>query len=129
MARVDAQRLAVSPDGRRLVITTLEREGIGVWVVDSDTGEARYLSQTETFCGAGWASPDTVWISRRRGGNVVWVGVDANSGRETGTSVRGSHDCSDAKPDPASPIDPDIRIVYDQRSQLRLLDRRFLERN
>ena len=70
----------------------------------------------------------------REGAPVLLVGsyipggarVEANSGRETGKTVPGTRDCLDGKPDPASPVDPDLRIVYDETSQLRLLPREYL---
>ena len=64
------------------------------------------VAETETSCPAGWASADAIWVSRRRRGKIVWTEVDADSGRETGKTAPGSHDCADARPDPASPVDP-----------------------
>ena len=65
-------------------------------------------------------------MSRRREGKIVWTEVDADTARETGKTAPGSRDCNDARPDPVSPVDPDLRIVYDQTSQLRLIDRAYL---
>ena len=69
----------------------------------------------------GWASASTIWVSRRRGRKIVWTEVDADSGRETGRTTPGSHDCNDLRPDPLSPVNPDLRVIYDQTSQVRLL--------
>jgi hypothetical protein len=129
LSSIAAHSLAVSPDGRRLVVLTFDQRGVEVWLLKSDTGEARYISESETGCRPGWASMDSLWISRRRAGEFVWVEVNADSGRETGRVVRGSRDCSDGGFDPASPVDPNIRIVNDQTSQLRLLDMKFLKRD
>ena len=35
-------------------------------------------------------------------------------------------DCSDGKPDPQSPVQPDARVVYSQISQLRLVGNEHL---
>jgi hypothetical protein len=124
-----ALSLSVSPDGRRLAVMTFERRGIVVWWISAEGGETHDLAEIETGCAPGWSSAGTLWIARRRHGGVNWVEVDVDTGRETGKIVAGKHDCSDARPDPASPVDPDLRIVYDQTSQLRLLDVKFLKRN
>jgi hypothetical protein len=117
-----AMGLAASPDGRRLAFVTLDKRGPVVqWIPADGSGEPRDIAESETGCPVGWASPDTLWISRRRGKQIVWTEVDADSGRETGKSVPGSHDCYDGRPDPASPVNPDLRIVYDQTSQVRLV--------
>ena len=91
--------------------------------VDGRRGRRRSheVTDTETVCPPGWASATTIWVSRRRGRKIVWTEVDADSGRETGKTVPGSHDCTDLRPDPLSPVSPDLRIIYDQTSQVRLL--------
>jgi hypothetical protein len=129
LASLRTHGIAASPDGRRLVLMTFEQKGIGLWLVNSEGGEARYIAETETACDPGWASANTVWISRRRNGKVVWVELDADTGRETGTVTPGLRDCSDGKPDPASPVNPDIRIVYNEPSQIRLVDEKLLAQN
>jgi len=73
----------------------------------------------------GWASPDTIWVSRRHGREIVWTEVNADTGRETGKTSPGGHDCADNRPDPASPVS-DLRIVYDQTSQIRLVPNEHL---
>ena len=67
-------------------------------------------------------------MSRRHGRKIVWTEVEADTGRETGTTAPGSRDCADARPDPASPVNTDLRIVYDQTSQLRLVPNEHLAR-
>lgn len=119
----------VSPDGTRIAFMAYEARGPVVYWERAEGGPIHEVSETETACAAGWASSQTLWISRRRDGKVIWTQVDADSGRELGQTVAGSRDCSDGRPDPASPIDPGLRIVYDQRSQLRLLAREHLKRN
>ena len=74
--------------------------------------------------GLGVAGDDRV--SRRRQGKIVWTEVDADPAREPGKTAPGSRDCADARPDPTSRVDADVRIVYDQTSQLRLIDRAYL---
>jgi len=114
--------LAASPDGRRLAFVTMDKRGSIVQWISADGGEPHDVAETETSCPVGWASADAIWVSRRRGRAIVWTEVDADSGRETGRTAPGIHDCADARPDPASPADPDLRIVHDQTSQLRLID-------
>jgi hypothetical protein len=97
--------------------------------MSADGGLEHEVSETETGCAVGWASVHTLWVSRRRAGKIVWMEVNAASGAETGKSVPGSRDCSDGRPDPASPVEPDLRIVYDLTSQLRLLAKENLRRN
>jgi hypothetical protein len=117
---------SVSPDGDRVEFTAFEKRGPIVKWVNADGGQAHEVSETETGCEAGWASARTLWVSRRRAGKVVWAEVDAESGREVGRTAPGSRDCSDGRRDPNSPVQPDLRIVYDQASQLRLLSRQHL---
>ncbi|HMF43537.1 MAG TPA: hypothetical protein VKQ32_22845, partial [Polyangia bacterium] len=121
--------LAVSPDGERLALMRYERRGVGIWWMSSDGGPAHYVSGSETACTPGWASSRDLWVSRRRNGKPVWVEVDVESGRQTGRIQAGSRDCSDGRPDPATPVDRDIQVVYDETSQLRLLDHQFLRPN
>jgi len=122
-----AQSLAVSPDGKRLTLLSFEARGIVVWVADTETGASHDLSEVENACAPGWASARTVWLPRKRAGKPVWVEVDADSARETGKVVPGSRDCSDGRSDPASPVDPDLRVLYDRTSQLRLARHGLLE--
>ena len=99
----------------------MDTRGSTVRWISADGGEPHEVTETETTCPVGWASPDTIWVSRRRGRTIVWTEVDATTGRETGKTAPGSHDCFDARPDPASPVNPNLRIVYDQTSQVRVI--------
>jgi hypothetical protein len=116
----------VSPDGSRIAFMTFDKRGPIVNWMSVNGGDVHEVSETETGCAEGWASPDTLWVSRRRAGTIVWTEIDADSGRETGTSRAGSRDCADGRADPASPVAQDLPIIYDQTSQLRLLDSRYL---
>jgi hypothetical protein len=113
--------LSMSPDGRRLSFTTVDTRGSTVRWMAADGGEPHEVAETETVCPTGWASATTIWVSRRRDGKIIWTEVDADSGRETGKTSPGSHDCADLRPDPLSPVSPDVRVIYDQTSQVRLL--------
>jgi len=121
--------LAISPDGKRIAVLTLEPRGLGISWIGADGGVSHHVSETESACRPGWASAQSLWISRRRNGKMVWVEVDADSGRETGKTQAGGRDCSDGHPDPLSPVDPDLKIIYDQTSQLRLIGWDKMRRN
>jgi len=121
--------LSISPDGKRLaVVSTSGKKGPIVEIVDAAGGRARELAEIETGCRPGWASNSALWLARRQGGSVVWTEIDADTGKVTGRSVPGSRDCADGKPDPASPTERDVHVVYEQISQVRLLPRAYLER-
>src|SRR5262249_46954852 len=92
--------LSPSPDGRRLAFVTRDRRGPVGQGIGADGGAPHQVAETETGCPVGWASDETIWVSRRRGRTIVWTEVDADSGRETGKNLPGSHDCYDARPDP-----------------------------
>jgi hypothetical protein len=113
--------LSASPDGKRLAFVTVDKRGtVAVWI-NANGGAPHDVAETETGCPVGWASAQTIWVSRRRGRKFVWTEVDADTGHETGKTAPGTHDCFDSRPDPASPVNPELRIVYDQTSQIRLL--------
>jgi dipeptidyl aminopeptidase/acylaminoacyl peptidase len=120
--------LAVAPDGERIVFVVIDgAAGPTVVLADADGGRVRELAQTETACQPGWASKDRVWVSRRRSGKIVWTELDVASGTETGRYVPGSRDCADGRPDPQSPVDTGVRVIGEQISQIRVLDRRYLQ--
>jgi dipeptidyl aminopeptidase/acylaminoacyl peptidase len=121
--------MAVAPDGKRLaLVSTIGRKGPVVEIADTDGGRARDLAEIETGCPPRWASNATLWVERRRGGKLVWTEIDADTARDTGRSVPGSRDCADGKPDPQAPTPDGVRVVYDQRSQVRFLPRERLAR-
>jgi hypothetical protein len=118
--------LAASPDGKRLAFLVMDKRGAIAQWISAEGGEPHEVAESETACNVGWASAQTLWVSRRRNAKFEWTEVDADTGHETGKTVPGSRDCADVRPDPVSPVDPDLRIVYDQKSQLRLLDAELL---
>src|SRR4029079_5500867 len=75
--------LAASPDGKRLTFVDLHKRGASVQWNSAGGGEAHDVAETETSCPVGWASDDTIWVSRRRGRKFVWTEVEADNGRET----------------------------------------------
>ncbi len=121
IASVHTRGLAVSPDGKRLAFALLDRRGPTVGWMSADGGEVHVVAESETGCAPGWSSSRTLWVSRRRSGAIVWTEIDADTGQETGKTVPGNRDCTNSQPDPASPVDPDIRIVIHQPSQLRFI--------
>jgi len=121
--------VAPSPDGQKVALMAYERRGRIVNWSDADGGPVHEIGESETGCAMGWASPDTLWVSRRRAGTILWTEVNIHTRAETGRTVRGTRDCSDGRADPASPVDPDVRMAYDQTSQIRLLAREHLPRH
>jgi hypothetical protein len=121
IASIHVRSLSVSPDGKRLAFALLDRRGPAVGWMSAEGGEMHVVAESETGCAPGWSSSRTMWVSRRRSGAIVWTEMDAETGRETGKTVPGGGDCSNSQPDPASPVDPDIRVVFQQPSQLRFI--------
>jgi hypothetical protein len=121
--------LAISPDGKRLaLVSTSGKKGPIVEIADADGGHIRELTEVETGCQPHWSSNDTLWVERRRGRDVVWKEIIADTAQETGRSTPGSRDCADGKPDPLSPAQEGVRVVYEQMSQVRLLAKEHLTR-
>jgi hypothetical protein len=127
LARMDAFGLAVSPDGQRLAFVQVGNRGPVVRWMSTEGGPVHNVSDTETACRPGWTSNRTLWVSRRNGHEIMWTEVEADGGRPTGRKVPGSRDCAEGMEDPLSPVDPDVRVVSDRRSQLRLLPSKYLE--
>jgi len=121
-------QLAMSPDGERFAFVAFEKRGPVVYVMDASGSRVREIMETETGCAPGWISNDRLWVSRRRAGRIVWLAIDAESGRETGESRPGLRDCHSGRTDPLSPANRDVRTVADATSQLRLLGQQYLER-
>jgi tRNA A-37 threonylcarbamoyl transferase component Bud32 len=124
----DTYGLSVSPDGKRLAFVALESRGLFVGWMPVDGGATHEVADSETACATGWASNQTLWISRRRDGKIIWTEVDADTGKESGRVVPGQRDCTDGSSDPLSPVDPDLRVIAERVSQLRLLPRAYLNR-
>jgi hypothetical protein len=129
LAAAAPAHLSVSTDGSRLAFVDFNGKVPMVKWINVDGADVHDVIETETACAVGWTSPRTLWVSRRRGRAFTWTEVDVDSRRETGRTHPGSRDCSDSRNDPESPVDPDLRIIHQQKSQLRLLDRKFLTRN
>jgi hypothetical protein len=111
---------AVSPDGARIAFTTVAARGPVVRCMPTDGGEMRDLLDTETICSPAWSTARTLWISRRRGSDLVWTEVDADTARPTGRVHAGTSDCSDARNDPDTP-DATVSVRVHRRSQIRLV--------
>jgi serine/threonine protein kinase len=110
-----------SPNGERIAYITISNRGPHVRWISVRGGDAHEVADTETLCAPGWSSDHHLWVSRRLGDRVVWMEVDADTTRKTGATVEGKKDCTDGLPDPASPVDPAVRLVVTRRSQIRLL--------
>jgi hypothetical protein len=129
LAQLTSQGLSVSPDGKRLAFVALVPRGPVAGWIPSEGGDLHHVVDSETACTTGWASNQTLWVSRRRDGRILWTEVDADTSKETGRSVPGQRDCTDGNEDPASPVNPDLRVIRDSVSQLRLLPRAYLNRH
>jgi hypothetical protein len=71
-----AMSLAISPDGRHLALVAMEGRGPVVELMDLEGGQLKELTETATACEAAWASATTLWVSRRRGGKIVWIEIN-----------------------------------------------------
>ena len=87
VASRNAHGLSVSPDGRRLAFVSWVSRGPVVGWMPVDGGATHEVADTETGCATGWASNQTLWVSRRRDAKIVWTEVDADTGKETGRVV------------------------------------------
>ena len=126
ISNVSVFGLAASPAGDRLSFVTTGKRGPVVQWMSTRGGLVHDVTNTETGCAPGWSSPRTLWVSRRQGKEILWTEVEVDGGRPTGKTVPGSRDCSDGPEDPVS-RGPDVRVLSDRRSQLRLLPMRYLE--
>jgi len=111
---------ALSPDGTRIAYLAAAKRGLRIRVMSTTGGDVHDLADSETLCAPGWSSDHTLWVSRHRRGKYIWTEVDDRSGAETGRSKPGSSkDCHDGEKDPASPVDPELRIIVEHKSQVR----------
>jgi hypothetical protein len=122
-----ASELSVSPNGERLVFVMEDNGGPVARWMSTRGGPVHDVAKTETWCRPGWSSDRTLWVSRREGREIVWIELEVEGGRPTGKRVPGTRDCFDGGQDPASPVDPDIRVAADRRSQLRFLPAKYLD--
>ena len=111
---------ALSPDETRVAFLVNSHHGIRVIWMQSSGGPFHDLGQTETGCAPGWSSDRSLWISRRLSGGLVWTEIDVDSGKTTGRTAPGSRNCTDGRPDPLSPVDDDLRVVFEHRTDIRL---------
>jgi tRNA A-37 threonylcarbamoyl transferase component Bud32 len=125
---IDRPALAarISPDGSRIIFVSAEKRGLAIYVSAGDGTGIREVRETETFCSPGWSSLHAVWLSRRRGELFVWTEVDIDSNRETGRTTAGTTECSNGDEDPASPVNPDVRVVVQRQAQVRVLAQKYL---
>jgi len=111
---------SLSPDATRVAYLDTGGRGSTVKWVPSSGGEVHDVGVSEGGCAPGWSSNSTMWISRRIQGRPWWTEVEADGGRATGRTAPSANDCQEGYPDPLSPVRPEIRIVMDRISQLRV---------
>lgn len=116
---------AVSPDGARIAYFVVGTRGPTVRWMSIAGGPSYDIAETETVCGPRWSSAQTLWLSRRRAGALVWTEVNADTGRETGRTSAGSSDCTDGWADPATP-DADVRVIAEKQTDLRVVPAAYL---
>jgi WD40-like Beta Propeller Repeat len=113
---------ALSPDGNRLAFFVSKNSGLSYqWIPTDGRGSARQIIETAGGCIPEWSTNEDLWLAVRRGREVIWKEFNVESGRATGRTSPGSHDCSDGLPDPLAPIRDDVAIERRFRTQLRLL--------
>jgi len=117
-----ASQPSLSPDGRRVAYLANGGRGMLVRWIPSSGGETHDVAVSEGGCRPGWSSNSTLWISRRIQGRPLWTEVEADTGRATGRTAPSANDCQEGSPDPLSPVRPDIRMVVERISQLRVKD-------
>ena len=106
----------------------MDKRGTIVQWIGADGGEPHDVAETETACPVGWASADTIWVSRRRGRKIVWTEVHADTGARPAGPCREPRLLPTPAPTPPRPSNAELRIVYDQTSQLRLVPNEHLAR-
>jgi hypothetical protein len=122
-----AGALALSPDDKRLAFITADSGSRSVrWISSDGGGDARGLAESETGCSPVWSTAKNIWVSLRKGREVLWEEIDTDSGRPTGHTVRGSRDCTSGIEDPARPLHDPVEIEIGYRSQLRMLPAKYL---
>ncbi|HLK88763.1 MAG TPA: serine/threonine-protein kinase [Polyangia bacterium] len=118
---------ALSPDDRRLAFVTYDSGPRAVrWMSADGTGPVHQIAELETGCTPIWSSPTLLWISHRKGRRLVWTELDTDSGRATGRTSAGRHDCMDGRDDPAKPLHDPVEIQIGSRSEIRLLPSKYL---
>jgi hypothetical protein len=110
---------SLPPDETRLAYVVFGNRGSDVQWMPSHGGQVHEVADTETNCRPGWSSNNTLWISRRLNGAIVWTEVDGDTGAATGRTTPGGKDCADGEQDPLSPVDPDLRIVFEGTAEVR----------
>ncbi|HVV50675.1 MAG TPA: serine/threonine-protein kinase [Polyangia bacterium] len=118
---------ALSPDEKRLAFYSIgNRVDMVRWMLADGSGPVHELAKTETACAPIWADGKDVWVSFWEGRKVVWREIDTDSGRPTGRTSPGMHDCSTGEPDPSRPLHDPVEIEASARSQIRFLPSKFL---
>jgi hypothetical protein len=122
LATGDAYGFVVaSPDGRRLLVHTIGNAGPTMSWMSSGGGPLHEIALTDAACSPGWSSNDRAWISHRMPSGFAWTETDVVSGRETGRVIPGTTNCSEGNEDPASPVDPLVRVKRTVTTQIRLV--------
>ncbi len=112
----------LSPDGQRIVFLAVGDDGLSVrWVRADGQGAVHDIASTQVACTPEWSSSTSIWFSTRRGADLVWREVSADTGRSTGRTAPGRWDCMDGMDDPASPTAESVKVVWQRESQIRFV--------
>jgi serine/threonine-protein kinase len=112
--------VAASPDGERVAFLEIAKGVPRVRWIPSEGGPVHEIADSESLCRPGWSSNHTIWVSRRRGQQPIWIEVDVDTREETGRTAEGGRFCDDALPDPKSPVSARVFVKSSSRSQIRL---------
>ena len=122
-----AGAFALSPDGSRIAYLRPDNRGlVAAWIVEDGRGGEHEVTVTDAACSPGWSTDKHLWVALRRRRQVVWTEFDTDAGRPTGRTSLGTRDCADGVQDPASPVQPSVRLEFDCTSEVRLLGAKYL---
>jgi serine/threonine protein kinase len=119
IANVVTPFIAISPDGKRLALAKASPAAFLVSWMSLADHQLHEIGISDSNCQISWSSDHTIWLSKRRGGRLLWVEVDVDTRTETGKAIEGAHTCASGFPDPQSPGNRDLRVETVTTSEIR----------